>query len=383
MSSGTESSSSPQLPTPVPAENEGPDKTIEDDTDKDGPPLRWRGTSFTWNHAATTTLVGVGRDNIGGELEQYSWTFTFRPKYFIVDLPKDKVTVSVDIGAEVELTDSALTTDRNELLFQDLLAGVAYSRNLWESGGKDKGEYKTSASVSGRVRFATSKFSYGQGKYATTLLGTSLNQQLKLLGNKADALNNLTVGFSLTWGHLFAESYAPVNENAARPRQNASGQAEVSDVLGGYSFGMNTLTGALSADLPIYKGLQLSTGMGILGVFKHAFESATGEDGDCEYVTLTEPCGVAPRVPDAVTYTPQTLFRAGLSYSMLDVVDMGLGYQNITPWIGENGQRRNVFYSPDAQFYVDITANLDSIYTKATRRSKRPSSQPVQQTASR
>jgi hypothetical protein len=243
----------------VPAENEGPDKTIEDDTDKDGPPLRWRGTSFTWNHAATTTLVGVGRDNIGGELEQYSWTFTFRPKYFIVDLPKDKVTVSVDIGAEVELTDSALTTDRNELLFQDLLAGVAYSRNLWESGGKDKGEYKTSASVSGRVRFATSKFSYGQGKYATTLLGTSLNQQLKLLGNKADALNNLTVGFSLTWGHLFAESYAPVNENAARPRQNASGQAEVSDVLGGYSFGMNTLTGALSADLPIYKGLQLST----------------------------------------------------------------------------------------------------------------------------
>lgn len=353
--------------------NVGPDKTIEDDTDKEGPPLRWRGTTFTWNQAATTTLVGVGRDTIGNEHETYSWAFNFRPRYFIIDLPKDKLTASADIGWEVELTDSNLTTDRYETQFQDLAVGMAYSRVLLEMA---KGEYKTSGSLSGRLRFPTSKFSYEQGKYLTTSLGPSLNQQIKLLGKKAAGLNSLTVGVSLAWGHLFSRSYSPENPDLNRTRQTASGTTTESDVLSGYSFAMNTLTTTVTADLPLVAGLTLSTSFGHIANFKHQF----GDDGQCDTTVVTDGCINVDPLTTSPLFVPSTLFRAGLSYDILEVVNVGLGYENIAGQLGEDGTRRNVLYSPDAQFYLDITANLDSIYSKATRRSKKPA---PQQTASR
>lgn len=358
----TPATASPILTSP---ENVGPDKTIEDDTDKEGPPLRWRGTTFTWNQAATTTLVGVGRDNIGNEHEAYGWAFNFRPRYFLIDLPKDKLTVSADIGWEVELTDSGLTTDRYETQFQDLAVGMTYSRVLLEF---DKGEYKTSGALAGRLRFPTSKFSIGQGKYLTTSLGPSLNQQIKILGKKASGLQNVTVGVSLAWGHLFADSYSPTNPYLQLPRQSASGTTIESDVLSGYSFAMNTLATTVTADLPLVAGLTLSTSFGHIANFKHQFGN---DDGVCDAQTLTG-CVDVPPDPNATLFQPSTLFRAGLSYDIREVVNVGLGYENISGQIGEGGLRRNVFYSPGAQFYVDITANLDSIYSKATKSSKKP-----------
>ena len=41
------------------------------------------------------------------------------------------------------------------------------------------------------------------------------------------------------------------------------------------------------------------------------------------------------------------------------------GYTNSTNQIGENGRRRSVFNSPEAQFYMSLVANLDGIYDKA------------------
>ena len=61
-----------------------------------------------------------------------------------------------------------------------------------------------------------------------------------------------------------------------------------------------------------------------------------------------------------------------LNYPIYEVVGLTLGYSNETAWIGEDGQRRNIFYSPGAQFYLDVTANLDVIYSKLTNRDKKP-----------
>jgi hypothetical protein len=371
----------PLVPAPPPVtfggSNEDED-TVEDETEEDGPPLRWRGTTFTWNHAATTTMVGVGNDNIGSEQEFYGWAFNLRPKFFIIDLPKDKLTVSADIGMDVELTNSARTTDRRELVLQDLMAGLGYSRVLLESGGKEKGEYKTSGSLSARLRFPTSKFSYEQGIYLRSSLGLGLNQQIKLLGKKAAGLNNLTIGGSVAWTHLYSDSFVPVNPDLNRPRQNASGQTVASDVLGGYSFRVDSFPIIFTADLPIYRELQLSTSVGLLPNNTHQF----GNDGGaCDVQALTG-CVDVPANADAPTNHPTTLFRVGLSYGIRDVVNVGLGYENANAQLGENGLRRDISYSPDAQFYLDVTANLDSIYSKATRRSKKKAPAP-QQTASR
>ena len=77
-----------QLPQAI-----GADESSADGANEAEAPLPWRGSTFTWNQAATTTLLGVGRDNIGSENEQYNWWFSFRPRYFLVDAPKDNVRV--------------------------------------------------------------------------------------------------------------------------------------------------------------------------------------------------------------------------------------------------------------------------------------------------
>jgi hypothetical protein len=43
-----------------------------------------------------------------------------------------------------------------------------------------------------------------------------------------------------------------------------------------------------------------------------------------------------------------------------------VGYANLTLQTGPDGQRRNIFYSPDARVYMTLVAHLDEIYKTAT-----------------
>ena len=344
--------------------------TVSEAEVKPTTPLRWRETTFTWNQAATTTMVGVGRDNIGSEGEFYGWDFTFRPNFYIVDLPKDKVRAFAEIGWRTELTDSAApgwsgsTTDRNETLFKDMQLGLGYTRTLFESGGSDAKEYVTTGSLTGRFVLPTSEASSNQGRYLSTSLALGAKQKIKILGTNAAGLNNVTVGVTGSWGHLFARSYEPTNADIDVPRQNASGSTFESDVLGGATFDPNRLIASLTVDLPLYQDLSLSTNFRIVGRFKHDFEAGGGSDAGCDVAIANDSCVQASRLDDRNLYQPLTTFDVSLSYPIYQVVDLTLGYANETFWIGEDGNRRNIFYSPDAQFYLDIVANLDVIYTK-------------------
>ncbi|MCC6557512.1 MAG: hypothetical protein IT372_31560, partial [Polyangiaceae bacterium] len=216
-----------------------------------------------------------------------------------------------------------------------------------------------------RFLLPTSPLSYNTGKYLTLALGPDLRQTVKLLGSKADGLNNLTIGLGLTYAHLFSRSYTPTNEDLRRPRQNATGQTIESDQLRGSSFDIDRLTTSLMLGVPLYKDLELQTAFRLISRWKHAWEG--GDNGDCVPIQ-NQACAPVGRVEDAATYLPSTSFDLALSYPIYEVVGLTLGYSNSTTQLGEDGQRRNMFYSPDAQFYLDITANLDAIYTKATRR---------------
>jgi hypothetical protein len=326
-------------------------------------PLPWRGTTFTWNQAGTTSIFGVGGDQIGYENEFYGWDFTFAPNIYIVDAKKDKLRAFAEIGWATELTNSDVTTDRNETLFKDMQLGLGYTRSLLEL---QKAEYKTDGSITGRLVLPTSEASYNQGRYLTTALGLGVKQTVKILGSNADGLNNVTVGVTGTWSHLFARSYQPTNADLERPRQNATGRTIDSDILTSKSFDLNRLTAGLTIDLPLYKDLGLTTAFRVVGRFKHDFEN---EDG-CDVVIGDGSCVEATRLEDRNTYQPLTTFDVALSYPIYEVVGLTLGYNNETPWIGEDGTRRSIFYSPDAQFYLDITANLDVIYDKVSGRSK-------------
>ncbi|MEJ7734708.1 MAG: hypothetical protein WKG00_36630 [Polyangiaceae bacterium] len=332
-------------------------------------PLVWRGTSFTWNQAVTTTEVGIGRDNIGGEDGFYGWDFLFTPNLYLVDLPKDKVNVFAEIGWHTELTNAPDTVDYRETLFKDMQLGARYNRTLWQNGGRDPGEYVTSGSFTTRLVLPTSDISRTQGRYLVTAFSLGAKQQIKLLGKEADGLNNVTVGATGTYSHLFSRANQPTFTDTFRDRTNASGNVFDSDVLSGRAYDTNRLTLGLTVGMPIYQDLAVAVQTRLIANFRHDFES-----GGCDAPVDTAPGGCAdiPQDPSRTRYQPLTTFDVALSYPIYEVVDVALGYSNETYWIGEDGQRRGIFYSPGAQFYLDITANLDVIYSKITRRDQRP-----------
>ncbi|WP_437900056.1 hypothetical protein [Sorangium sp. So ce124] len=322
--------------------------------------LRWRGTTFTWNQAGSTTLFGVGGEYTP-DIQVYGWDFTLRPSYYLLDRPKDKVSLSAEIGWLVELTNSDTTATYREPQLKDTTLGARYSRALWESGGANKGEYKTDAAMRLRVTLPTSPQSWNSGDYFTVSVGPQVSQKIKLLGSKADGLNHVTATLGVTYAHLFSRSIMRVNPDLRRLRQNPSGESELDEQLSGYAQVLNRLTTSLDLDVPLYKDLSLGTSFGLLSRFKPEL----GEG--CLKIST----GCAPYTFDGTTYLPNTAFDINVSYPVYEVVDLTLGYNNTTAQLGEDGQRRNFFYSPDAQFYLDINANLDVIYSKVTGRGKK------------
>ncbi|WP_437978047.1 hypothetical protein WMF11_15795 [Sorangium sp. So ce295] len=322
--------------------------------------LRWRGTTFTWNQAGSTTLFGVGGE-YAPDIQVYGWDFTLRPSYYLLDRPKDKVSLSAEIGWLVELTNSDITADRRETQLKDASLGAQYRRELWQSGGANKGDYKTDAAMRLRVILPTSPASWNSGKYFTLSLGPQITQKVKLLGSKASGLNDVTARLGVMYAHLFSRSFTPVNGDLNRPRMNPSGEVAPDEQLSGTSFVMDRLTVSLDFSLPLYKDLSMATSFALLPQWKHGFEDLCAEIAT----------GCAPVESRGETYHPSTSFDINLNYPVYEVVDLTLGYNNTTRQLGEGGQRRNFFYSPDAQFYLDINANLDVIYSKVTGRGKK------------
>ncbi|WP_437536290.1 hypothetical protein WME79_16110 [Sorangium sp. So ce726] len=322
--------------------------------------LRWRGTSFTWNQAGSTTLFGVGGEYTP-DIQVYGWDFTLRPNYYLLDRPKEKVSLSAEIGWLVELTNSDTTATYREPQLKDTTLGARYSRALWESGGANKGEYKTDAAMRLRVTLPTSPQSWNSGDYFTVSLGPQVTQKIKVLGSKADGLSHVTATLGVTYAHLFSRSIMRVNPDIRRLRQNPSGEVARDEQLSGYAQALNRLTTSLDLDVPLYKDLSLGASFALLSRFKPEL----GE-GCVEIST-----GCAGYDSHGATYLPNTAFDINVSHPVYEVVDVTLGYNNTTGQLGEDGQRRNFFYSPDAQFYLDINANLDVIYSKVTGRGKK------------
>ncbi|WP_437614848.1 hypothetical protein WMF20_16685 [Sorangium sp. So ce834] len=335
--------------------------------------LRWRGSTFTWNQGGSTTLFGVGGEYIPAD-QVYGWDFTFRPNFYVLDRPKDKVSVSAEIGWVTELTNSDVTTTYREPQFKDIALNGRYSRELWESGGADRGEYKTDAAMRLRLILPTSPTSWNSGKYFTVSVGPQLIQKIKILGAKADGLNHVTATLGVSYSHLFSDSYTPVREGLGRQRMTPSGEVAPDDQLTGTSLATDRLATSLQVDLPLYQDLSLGTSFALLSDFKHEFERGCAE-------TST---GCAPyEGSQGPTYVPQTAFDVSLNYPIFEVVDLTLGYNNTNLQLGLDGKRRSFFYSPPAQFYLDITANLDVIYSKVTGRGKKVEAPGTASAASR
>jgi hypothetical protein len=60
-----------------------------------------------------------------------------------------------------------------------------------------------------------------------------------------------------------------------------------------------------------------------------------------------------------------TFLDAKFVFTVKQMLGLWIGYENITGQLREDGQRRNVFYSPDAKFYLAAELLLDKAYAAA------------------
>lgn len=324
-------------------------------------------TRFTWNNSASTQIFGVGQDYNGTENEVYSMDFGLNVRYTFIALPKTKVFANVSGGVEVELTNSESTDLKREPRFRDTAAGLGLTQRLFTSADK---ETSTSLQVVTSAVLPTSPVSRRQGRYLGTNVGASIFHSQNLRGSSADWLQSVFILGNVGWGHTFSRAYTPTSTELAvtqRPRQvSCNGEAgcssDASDQLGGVSLAHDTLRVAGAFYLSVYKDvLSFGTYMDISQRYKYVF-------GDtCVNLPTTVGCEPTGRLSDATSRGAVTTFDVSFSYSLADNLGrVDLGYTNSSNQIGEDGKRQSLFYSPDAQFYMNVAAYLDGIYDKAS-----------------
>ncbi len=328
--------------------------------------VRWRGSNLNWGTNATTTALGIGRDNIGSEGEQVSMGFGLVLNYFILEGKLADGTsrgysfrVQTAPGFDVELTNSDFTSTKREPLFRDLPLQAIFAKPLWKSADE---EWGLSMAANGTVLLPTSKLSYDRGIYVTTSPRVSLFAQVPLRGKKAEFLKNVLIGGSVRWDHQFSRATVPTNPDIDRPRQTLQGTAVRSDQLTGGSIDTNSLrTGAfLFFDEKLFgKTLWVFLSGGLQYSFLNQPQVSS-----C--VEISTGCVDPTRVENPTTTRYTTSFGLGVSYFPASEWGFSIDYSNGATQIGLDGKRRNPLYSPDATLGASLILSIDAIYERLT-----------------
>jgi hypothetical protein len=326
--------------------------------------VKWRGTNINWGTNATTTALGIGRDNIGGSHEQVSTGLNMTLNYFILErkLPDGtdrgySFRVQTALGFDVELTNSDITTTQREPLMRDLPLQGIFAKPLWSSADK---EWALLLAANGTILLPTSKLSHDRGIYLTTSPRALLMASVPLRGKKAPFLKNVLLGASMRWDHQFSRATVPTEPDIAIPRRTIQGTTTISDQLTGGSLETNGLrTGAfLFFDEKLFgHTLWVFMSGGLQWGFVNQFNTSS-----C--VKIDTGCVEPDRVDNPQTTRYSASFGVGVSYFPAAEWGFDLGYFNGNAQLGLDGKRRNPFYSPDATFSASLILSLDAIYER-------------------
>lgn len=334
------------------------------------PPLRWRGSTFEWYQQASAQYFGAGDTSVAEENQSYHMLFRFSPSYLLVDAPNDKLAVSATLWGESELTRGNVTPGTRPFELRDLTLSLKYARTVLRDPPEDEAipEQYLRLGVGAGIAFPTSRVSMLARRDLTVNVGPNVRKQIKLLGASSPLLPNASVALSLTYSHSFMGSSAPVEPDLHRRRQDARGDPIDSDALSRFTMTADSLIVGANAALPIYKGLSLVAG------YRHWMRwsprVSQAVPGRCD-LPLDTGCAPADSADIQSTFFTDTLFEVALTQSFSGVIEGSFGFMSWANVSGESSRGRSV-YTPVTAFYIDLTANLDVIYSRVTDRDKRP-----------
>jgi hypothetical protein len=315
-------------------------------------------TRFNWTNTASAQIFGIGQSYQSPDAQQYTMDFSLNARYsFIADSTK-RFYANVNFGWGAELTNSDTTARRNDWDIKDLSIGLGYQHKVYKNAD---GSLSTTPLISANVVLPTSKASRGSGKYLLTSVNAGLVQTFPLVP-KSDWLSDIFMIGVVSWGHLFSRCTTNCNDIVAlqRPRMDISGQEFFSPQLSSGMLAHDNVRLSFSQYTTIYKDLSFNTSFEITMPVKYAATAV-----DCVQIATgcTNPNGLDK--PGATAFNPVTGFDIGFSYTLFNMTRIDLGYQNYSPALADNNQRRSIFYSPDAAFYTNVSIFLDSILDKA------------------
>ncbi|MFO0590022.1 MAG: hypothetical protein U0441_20940 [Polyangiaceae bacterium] len=359
----------PFVPPPAPQAQWNPQGGDMATSTEKPKPLRWRGTTLEWYQYANTQYFGVGSPYGGSQDFSYVHLFRFAPQFYLVDLPKDKLTVAATLWGSVEATNSNLTTYKNEFEVRDTPINLKYTRTALQSPDVEgeTPEFFTKTGIGGGITLPTSKASIAYRYLALNLSG-NVSQQIALKGTKSDLFPNLNVNLSAAYAHAFNKTNVPTGGSTVYQRQDLSGNALVDNQFGKYVLATDTLLLGAALTLPIYKDLTFAAS------YRYWMRWKPNATDAC--VQTSTGCAYPEKIPGgATTFSADTILDVSLGYTFFDVLEAAIGYSNWRNSIGESGllstPQSNPFYSTEATFYLDLTANIDAIYSKASGRDKK------------
>jgi len=337
--------------------------------------VRWRGSGVSWNHSFSTQSIGVGRDYISRNEEQYTQGVGATVNYFIFEpkLPDGKprgysLRVTTSVGADVELTDGNTKT-KYETQLRDIPLAFVFGKSLYKSADE---QTTVGLNLNGTFVFPTSLNSRSQGLYLTASPRALIGASLPLRGKDAPFLKSVFLGLGVQYSHRFSAAETATNSDLAVPRTSLTYAPFYSDQLSGRSLNNNNLrvSGFAFFSEELFGGyLWASVGGAMAYQFVHQF----AQNQDVCVQTLTG-CAAPTGLTNPLNTRVITEFGISLQYFPMAEWGIGLGYDNVTGQLGQDGKWRNPFYSPDATFGASVLLSVDAIYE---RLQGKPREEPV------
>jgi hypothetical protein len=323
-----------------------------------------RGSTFVFDQSMSLQTVHLDPSAPLSYIPYYGWWLSFRPRWNF----NDSVRLQARFDYYKEFTNSQDTTYYREDVFGDIWTDLVYSDRIARHG-----PWKNTKFTLGlRALWPTSKQSQGSGIYVTLGGFTGLSQKIPIRGDDARALNSGRVGLSVVYLHPFSNATTATDYgNFAAISQSDSGTPISSDQLTGLTLSSHVLFAIAEASLQITPKLDIAASAIWINQWHYAPPPATVS-------TLTGNVTV-PRFNDQ-QFSQFFWLVAAIDYEIFDEVSLGAGYYNLANVIGLNGALRspflggedNAFWSPDAAFFFDVTANLDKIWERASGKSNGP-----------
>jgi hypothetical protein len=320
----------------------------------------FRNSTLTFDQSISTATIGVG-NTPQSYMPIYQWWWSFRPRFYFTD--HLYLSGRFDFYKEFTNSDegqSGATTDYREDDFGDIWATLVYEQALNKSEN-------TKVSGGPRFLFPTSKASQAAGIYVQAGAIATLSQKVPLHDASAPFLNDLHFRLFTWYDHPFSQYTTPGNSGFQYVRENTDDQSFLSDQLAGSTLIDHQLMFNVEAALQITPRLDFAIDFYEINQWHYSLpggcvQTTTG----CQTITTQE--SSANGIVGDQEFVQLTWFAADLSWDVFDQLTLGIGYYNLQNELSNLGEHRtlfganNIWWSPDARFFFDITANLDAIY---------------------